>query len=106
MTSSTESKPTKMQQALHQQDASLDELSAGMDRLKNTTQAIHEEATEQTRLLGGMEGEADEAQSELDADIALTQARIKEDKSVWKLQLIVVALSALLVLILFQGLFG
>jgi hypothetical protein len=64
------------------------------------TKAIHQEATEQTRLIGSIEGETDQAQIETHSDIH-TAERIKEDK----LQLIAAALSGLLVLILFKGLF-
>mmetsp|Transcript_22041 Transcript_22041/g.28533 ORF Transcript_22041/g.28533 Transcript_22041/m.28533 type:complete len:115 (-) Transcript_22041:296-640(-) len=95
---------TKMQQMLEQQDDNLDELATGMDHLKNTTKAIHEEATEQTRLLGGMEGDTDKAQDELDKDIRLTTERIGQDQSVFKLNVIIAGEAVLLVLILLKGL--
>mmetsp|Transcript_17333 Transcript_17333/g.47319 ORF Transcript_17333/g.47319 Transcript_17333/m.47319 type:complete len:95 (+) Transcript_17333:1-285(+) len=93
-----------MQEALQKQDDMLDELAVGVDRLKNTTKAVHDEAQEQDRLLGDIEGDANKAETELHSDTILATARIKEDQSVWKLQMVVVGLSVFTALILLKGL--
>ncbi|KAL7567292.1 hypothetical protein ACA910_015667 [Epithemia clementina (nom. ined.)] len=93
---------TKMQRALQDQDAMIDELATGMGRLKNQTQAIHEEAGMHVNLLNEMETNLDAAQQGLEAETRRA-ARLKEDQSVWRLQLIVAGLSILLVMLILMG---
>lgn len=93
---------TQMQLAMQQQDAMIDELSAGVGRLKHQTHAIHDEAGMHVNLLNQMEDNLDMAQQGLEDETARA-ARLKEDQSVWRLQLIVAGLSILLVLLILMG---
>mmetsp|Transcript_42259 Transcript_42259/g.62621 ORF Transcript_42259/g.62621 Transcript_42259/m.62621 type:complete len:165 (+) Transcript_42259:119-613(+) len=88
---------------LAQQDEMIDDLAAGMSRLKAQTQMIGEEAKLHNRLLDDMEQQADMAQLGLAAETARA-ARIKEDRSIWRLQLMIAGLSVLLVLLILMGL--
>ena len=94
---------TKMQRAMQEQDAMIDELATGMGRLKHQTQAIHDEAGMHVNLLNEMETNLDSAQQGLEAETRRA-ARLKEDQSVWRLQLIVAGLSILLVMLILLGL--
>ena len=93
---------TQMQLAMQQQDAMIDELAAGVGRLKHQTHAIHDEAGMHVNLLNQMEDNLDMAQAGLE-DETRRAARLKEDQSVWRLQLIVAGLSILLVLLILMG---
>lgn len=93
---------TQMQLAMQQQDAMIDELAVGVGRLKHQTHAIHEEAGMHVNLLNEMEVNLDSAQQGLE-DETRRAARLKEDQSVWRLQLIVAGLSILLVLLILMG---
>lgn len=93
---------TQMQLAMEQQDAMIDELSAGVGRLKHQTHAIHDESGMHVNLLNEMEDNLDSAQQGLE-DGTRRAARLKEDQSVWRLQLIVAGLSILLVLLIVMG---
>lgn len=94
-----------MQQELQAQDSLLDELEVGVGRLKLTSSAIHAEATEQTKLLGEVEEEAELADHELHEKVLkLTSQKLKEDKALWKWQLIVAGEVFLMVLLLLKGL--
>ena len=93
---------TQMQLAMQQQDLMIDELAAGVGRLKHQTHAIHDEAGMHVNLLNEMEGNLDAAQIGLE-DETRRAARLKEDQSVWRLQLIVAGLSILLVLLILAG---
>jgi hypothetical protein len=89
--------------AMGQQDALIDELAIGVGRLKNQTAAIGDEARMHVNLLGDMEENLDAAQASLDAETRRA-ARVKEDQSLWRLQLIVAGLFILLVLLILMGL--
>lgn len=93
---------SQMQLAMQTQDAMIDELAAGVGRLKHQTHAIHDEAGMHVNLLNEMETNLDSAQQGLE-DETRRAARIKEDQSVWRLQLIVAAESVLLVLLIITG---
>lgn len=94
---------TQMQLAMQQQDALIDDLAVGVGRLKHQTHAIHDEAGMHVNLLTEMESNLDSAQQGLEEETRRA-ARLKEDQSVWRLQLIVAGLSILLVLEILMGL--
>lgn len=94
---------SQMAIAMGHQDALIDELAIGVGRLKNQTVAIGEEARMHVNLLGDMEENLDAAQASLDAETRRA-ARVKEDQSLWRLQLIVAGLFILLVLLILMGL--
>ena len=89
--------------AMSRQDDLLDELAVGVGRLKNQTVSIGEEARMHVNLLNDMENNLDAAQASLDAETRRA-ARVKEEQSLWRLQLIVAGLFILLVLLILMGL--
>jgi len=89
--------------ALRQQDDMIDELAVGVGRLKNQTHLIHQEATSQVRLLDEMDNNVDLANQGLEEETRRAM-RLKEEKSVWRLHLIIVGLSVLLFLLILMGL--
>ena len=89
--------------ALQQQDAMIDELGVGVGRLKNQTQLISDEAKLHTTLLSDMESNVEAAQFALDQETRRAEL-VRENQSVWRLQLIVAGLSILLVLLILMGL--
>lgn len=94
---------SQMQMAMQQQDLLIDDLAVGMGRLKNQTSAIHEEANLHVNLLNDMDTNLDSARDGLE-DETRRAARLREDQSVWRLQMIVAALLILLVLLILMGL--
>lgn len=94
---------SQMAMAMRQQDDMIDELAVGVGRLRDQTQLIGEEARMHVNLLGEMETNLDLAHNGLEAETRRA-ARLKEDQSVWRLQLIVAGLSVLLVLLILLGL--
>lgn len=93
---------SQISMAMQQQDAMIDELAVGVGRLRDQTQVIGDEARMHVDLLGDMEQNLDVAYDGLDAETRRA-ARIKEDQSVWRLQLIVAGLFVLFVLLFFLG---
>ena len=91
------------QLAMRQQDEMLDQLATGVGKLKTQTAGIHDEATMHVNLITEMESGLDAAQVGLQ-DETRRAAALREDQSVWKLQLIVGALFVLLILEIFMGL--
>jgi len=94
---------SQMQMAMRQQDDMIDNLAVGVSRLKNQTAAIGDEATLHVNLLQDMEGNLDEAHAGLEGETRRA-ARLREDQSIWRLQLMVAGLSIVLVLLVFLGL--
>jgi hypothetical protein len=92
-----------MSAAMQQQDEMIDELAVGISRLKDQSQVIGDEARMHVNLLGEMETNLAAAHSGLDEETKRA-AKLKEDQSVWKLQLIVAGETVLFVLLLFLGL--
>ena len=92
-----------MTMAMQQQDAMIDDLAIGVNRLKNQTAAIGDEAAAHVNLLNEMEPGLDTAQAGLESETRRA-ARLREDRSVWRLQLIVAGQSVLLILLLLLGL--
>lgn len=92
-----------MATAMRQQDDMIDELAVGVSRLRDQTQVIGDEARMHVNLLNDMENNLDTAHQGLESETRRA-AQIKEDQSVWRLQLIVVGLSILLVLLILTGL--
>ena len=93
---------SQMAVAMQQQDAMIDELAVGVGRLRDQTQVIGDEARMHVDLLNNMEQNLDAAHDGLDAETRRA-ARLKEDQSVWRLQLIVAGLFVLFVLLFFLG---
>jgi len=93
---------SQMTMAMEQQDAMIDELAVGVGRLRDQTQVIGDEALNHVNLLNDMEGNLDSAYDGLDAQTRRAAA-LKEDQSVWRLQLIVAGLCVLFVLLFFLG---
>jgi hypothetical protein len=91
-----------MDMAMRQQDAMIDELAVGVGRLRDQTQIIGDEARLHVNLLHDMEGNLDAAHAGLDAETRHA-AQLKDDNSLWKLQLIVAGLSVTFVLLLLLG---
>lgn len=91
-----------MRQAMQRQDGVIDQLSAGLGRLRDQSWAIHDEAGLHSRLLDDMEVNMDVAHEVLGAE-ARRAAQLREDGSVWRLQLIVAGLSVSFVLLVLLG---
>lgn len=89
--------------ALRQQDDMIDELAVGIGRLKNQTNLIHQEANSHVRLLDEMDNNVDLANQGLEEETRRAM-RLREEKSVWRLHLIIVGLSVLLFLLILMGL--
>lgn len=89
--------------ALQQQDAMIDELAGGVGRLKTQTQLIGDEAKLHTTLLGDMESNVEAAQHSLNQETRRAEL-VRENQSVWRLQLIVAGLVILFVLLILMGL--
>ena len=89
--------------ALRQQDGMIDELAMGVSRLKNQTNLIHEEATSHVRLLDEMDNNVDLANQGLEEETRRAM-RLSQERSVWRLHLVIVALSILLFLLILMGL--
>lgn len=94
---------SQMTMAMRQQDALIDDLAVGVGRLKHQTVAVGEEARMHVNLLNDMDTGLDAAQQGLE-DQTRRAARLKEDQSVWRLQLIVAGLFILLILLILMGL--
>ena len=88
---------------LAQQDDMIDELAVGVGRLKQQTLLIGEEARLHMGLLGEMEANVDAARIGLEDETRRAE-QLRQDKSVWRLQLIIAGLSVLLVLLIITGL--
>jgi hypothetical protein len=88
--------------AMRQQDAMIDELAVGVGRLRDQTQVIGDEARLHVNLLNDMETNLDAAHAGLDAETRRA-AQLKEDNSLWRLQLIVAGLSVTFVLLFLLG---
>ncbi|VEU44607.1 unnamed protein product [Pseudo-nitzschia multistriata] len=93
---------SRMTVAMQQQDAMIDELAVGVGRLRDQTQVIGDEARMHVDLLNDMEQNLDAAHGGLDSETRRA-ARLKEDQSVWRLQLMVAGLCVLFVLLFFMG---
>lgn len=91
-----------MAQAMRQQDDMIDDLAVGVSRLRDQTQVIGDEARMHVNLLNDMESNLDSAHAGLESETRRA-AQLKEDQSVWRLQLIVAGLSILLVLLILSG---
>mmetsp|Transcript_9503 Transcript_9503/g.26640 ORF Transcript_9503/g.26640 Transcript_9503/m.26640 type:complete len:219 (+) Transcript_9503:361-1017(+) len=89
--------------ALRQQDDMLADLSTGVSRLKDQTYAIHDETRLHNRLLDEMEGDVDLARQGMEEG-ALRAAKVREERNLWKLYMIIAGLSVLLFLLILMGL--
>jgi hypothetical protein len=94
---------SKMAMAMRQQDEMIDNLAVGVGRLKNQTAAIGEEASMHVNLINDMDTNLDAAYNSLE-DQTRRAASLREDQSLWRLQLIVAGLFILLILEIFLGL--
>ena len=98
-----QSQPSKMSAALRQQDDMIDQLAVGVNRLKQQTTIIGEEANMHANLMNDIDDHLDTTYNTIH-DQTLRTAALREDQSIWKLQLIIVALTILLVLEILAGL--
>jgi len=89
--------------ALRQQDNMLADLSTGVSRLRDQTYAIHDETRLHNRLLDDMEGDVDLARQGMEEG-ALRAAKVKEERNLWRLYMIIAGLSVLLFLLILMGL--
>lgn len=101
-TSSATATPSRMSMAIEHQDSMIDQLAAGLGRLRDQSQAMGDEAGLHTQLLDDMENNLDNAHEVLGAE-ARRAAQLREDGSVWKLQLIVAGLSISFVILFILG---
>ena len=81
----------------------IDQLAVGVGRLKNQSMAIGEEADAHVNLLDQMDTGLDLAHEQLQNETRRA-ASIRQEGSLWRLQLIVAGLFLLLVLEIFLGL--
>ena len=88
--------------ALVQQDAMLDELAAGVGKLKDTSRIIGEEAKHHVNLLNDMERDMEGARGGL-AEETNNALKLKEDQSVWRLHLVICGLSTLMFFLILCG---
>ena len=89
--------------ALRRQDDMIDDLAIGVGRLKDQTHIIHQEANSHVRLLEEMDTNVDIANRGLEEETRRAM-KLREEKSVWKLHLIIVGLSVLMFLLILMGL--
>jgi hypothetical protein len=94
---------SKMTAALRQQDDMIDQLAVGVSRLKQQTTIIGEEANMHVNLMNDIDNHLDTTYNTIH-DQTLRTAALREDQSIWKLQLIIVALTILLILEILAGL--
>lgn len=100
---STDAPLSQVAVAMQRQDDLIDDLAIGVGRLRNQTSAIGDEARMHVTLLGDMENNLDAAQDSLQEETRRAM-RLREDSSVWRLQLIVAGLFILLVFLILMGL--
>ena len=100
----TPSATTAAGAALQQQDEMLDDLAHGVERLKHQSLLIGDEAKLHLNLLGDMENQVDVAHSGLEGETRRADHLRQNNTSIWKLQMIVVALAIVLVLLILTGL--
>jgi len=89
--------------ALRHQDELIDDLAIGVGRLKTQTHMIHDESKAHVHLLHEMDTNVDLANQGLE-DETRRAMRLREEKSVWRLHLVIVGLSVLLFLLILMGL--
>jgi hypothetical protein len=94
--------PNRMTMAIQQQDSMIDQLAVGLGRLRDQSYAIGDEAGLHTQLLDDMENNLDNAHEVLGVE-ARRAAQLREDGSIWKLQLIVAGLSISFVFLVLLG---
>lgn len=103
ISSAQQPQQSKMSVALRQQDDMIDQLAVGVNRLKQQTTIIGEEANMHVNLMNDIDDHLDTTYNTIH-DQTLRTAALREDQSIWKLQLIIVALTILLVLEILAGL--
>jgi hypothetical protein len=90
--------------AMLQQDAMLDDLATGVERLKHQSLLIGDEAKLHLNLLNDMENNVDFAHSALEGETRRADALRDNGIAIWKLQLIVACLTVLLIMLILTGL--
>mmetsp|Transcript_18384 Transcript_18384/g.27776 ORF Transcript_18384/g.27776 Transcript_18384/m.27776 type:complete len:164 (-) Transcript_18384:141-632(-) len=88
---------------LAQQDEMIDDLAIGVERLKQQSQIIGDEAKLHLNLLSDMESNVDIAHQGLEGETRRAE-QLRAEKAIWKLQMTVVGLSILLILLILTGL--
>jgi hypothetical protein len=94
---------SQMAMAMRHQDDMLDDLASGVSRLRDQTQIIGDESRMHVGLLNDMGTNLDAAHSGLEAETKRA-AKLKEDRSVWRLQMTVAGLGVLCLLLILIGL--
>jgi len=94
---------TTVSSALRQQDDMIDELASGIGRLKDQSKIIGEEAKMHVSLLDQMDVDVEKANESMENETRRA-LKLKEDKSVWRLHLIIAGLSVLLFIFVLSGL--
>ena len=94
---------TSVSSALRQQDDMIDELATGIGRLKDQSKLIGEEAKMHVGLLDQIDVDVEKANASIENETRRA-LKLKEDKSVWRLQLIIAGLSVLLFILILSGL--
>mmetsp|Transcript_13257 Transcript_13257/g.15200 ORF Transcript_13257/g.15200 Transcript_13257/m.15200 type:complete len:163 (+) Transcript_13257:69-557(+) len=86
-----------------QQEEMIDGLAMGVERLKQQSHLIGDEAKLHLNLLGDMEDQVDIAHAGLSNETNRAN-QLRADKSIWRLQMTVVGLSVLLIILILTGL--
>jgi hypothetical protein len=94
---------SQMAMAMRHQDDMLDDLASGVSRLRDQTQLIGDESRMHVGLLNDMGTNLDAAHAGLEAETKRA-AKLKEDRSVWRLQMTVAGLGVLCLLLILIGL--
>lgn len=94
---------TQTQMALKQQDDMIDELAAGVGRLKDQSRMINDESKLHTKLLDEMDADVEKAHQGMENETRRA-AKLKEETSVWRLYMIIAGLFLLLIILILTGL--
>jgi hypothetical protein len=93
---------TRMGLNLKHQDDMIDELATGVGRLKSQTILIGDEAKMHVNLLNNVDQNLDHAHAGLEEETRRA-SRLKEENSVWRLQLTAAGLFILMILLILLG---
>lgn len=93
---------SKISMAMRQQDDMIDQLAVGVNRLKQQTTIIGEEANMHLHLMNDIDTNLDSTYNTIHQQTQRA-ATLREDQSIWRLQLIVVVLVILLIFEILAG---
>lgn len=89
--------------AMRQQDEMLDELAVGVGRLLDQTQLIGDEAKMHVHLIDQVEKDVEMANDGMESETRRAM-QLQQDKSVWRLYMVIAGLSVLLFILVLSGL--